>query len=73
MGLSLFAYFHQNPHLVPDGQTIYANADQLFPHFIVFGLPGTMLTKNVSPKTTTPTNTPPTGCPRRKGALRNPG
>ena len=39
MGLSLFAYFHQNPHRVPDGQTIYANADQLFPHFIVFGLP----------------------------------
>ena len=39
MGLSLFAYFQQNPHRVPDGQTIYANADQLFPHFIVFGLP----------------------------------
>ena len=39
MGLSLFAYFHANPHRVPDGQTIYANADQLFPQFIVFGLP----------------------------------
>ena len=39
LGLSLFAYFHANPHRVPDGQTIYANADQLFPHFIVFGLP----------------------------------
>ncbi len=39
LGLSLFAYFHANPHRVPDGQTIYTNADQLFPHFIVFGLP----------------------------------
>ena len=39
MGLSLFAYFQANPHRVPDGQTIYANADQLFPQFIVFGLP----------------------------------
>jgi SSS family solute:Na+ symporter len=39
LGLSLFGYFHANPHRVPDGQTIYDNADQLFPHFIVFGLP----------------------------------
>ncbi len=39
MGLALFGYFQSNPHMIPDGQTIQGNADQLFPRFIVFGLP----------------------------------
>ena len=39
LGLALFGYFQANPHMIPDGQTIQGNADQLFPRFIVFGLP----------------------------------
>jgi SSS family solute:Na+ symporter len=39
LGLALLAYFQTNPHLVPDGQTIYDNADQLFTRFIAVGLP----------------------------------
>ena len=39
IGLALLAYFHAHPEMIPDGQTIRSNADQLFPQFIVFGLP----------------------------------
>jgi SSS family solute:Na+ symporter len=39
VGLALLAYFRLNPHLIPDGQTILGNADQLFPQFIALGLP----------------------------------
>lgn len=39
LGLALLAYFQANPHLVPDGQTIYDNADLLFTRFIAVGLP----------------------------------
>jgi len=39
LGLALLAYFQANAHLVPDGQTIYDNADQLFTRFIAIGLP----------------------------------
>lgn len=39
VGLSLLAYFRLNPHLVPDGQTILGNADQLFTQFIALALP----------------------------------
>jgi SSS family solute:Na+ symporter len=39
LGLALLSYFQANPHLVPDGQTIYGNADQLFTRFIAVGLP----------------------------------
>ena len=39
LGLSLLAYFRANPQMIPDRQTIMDNADQLFPRYIVFGLP----------------------------------
>ncbi|HUT25690.1 MAG TPA: sodium/solute symporter [Sumerlaeia bacterium] len=39
LGFALLAFFRANPHMIPDGQTIEANADQLFPQYIVFGLP----------------------------------
>ena len=39
LGLALLAYFQANPHQVPDGQTIYDNADQMFTRFIAIGLP----------------------------------
>ena len=39
LGFALLAYFQANPHLIPDGQTIYGNADQLFTRFISVGLP----------------------------------
>jgi SSS family solute:Na+ symporter len=39
VGLSLLAYFRMNPHLIPDGQTILSDADQLFPQFIAVALP----------------------------------
>jgi len=39
LGLALLGYFVANPHFLPDGQTIYADADKLFPRFVVFGLP----------------------------------
>jgi SSS family solute:Na+ symporter len=40
LGFALLAFFRANPQMIPDGQTLEANADQLFPQFIVFGLPG---------------------------------
>ena len=39
LGLGLFAFFSSNPHMLPDGQQVYTNADRLFPRFIVMGLP----------------------------------
>jgi len=39
VGLALLAFFRNNPHLLSDGQTIYANADELFPQYIITSLP----------------------------------
>ena len=39
VGLALLAFFKNNPHLLSDGQSIYANADELFPQYIVTSLP----------------------------------
>ena len=39
MGLALLAFFSANPDRMADGQTIYANADKLFPRFVIVGLP----------------------------------
>lgn len=39
LGLALVSYFQTHPHMVPDGQTIQTNADQLLPQYVVFGLP----------------------------------
>jgi SSS family solute:Na+ symporter len=39
MGFALLAYFQANPQFLPDGQTLQKSADQLFPRYIVFGLP----------------------------------
>jgi SSS family solute:Na+ symporter len=42
LGIAVFAYFRARPDLLGDGQTIVANADELFPRFIVVGLPSGM-------------------------------
>jgi SSS family solute:Na+ symporter len=39
VGLALLAYFKQNPHLMSAGASITDDADQLFPRYIVVGLP----------------------------------
>ena len=39
LGLALLAYFQTNPHLIPDGQSLYHDADRLFSRFISVGLP----------------------------------
>jgi len=39
LGIALLAYFRANPHILRDGQTIVANADQLLPQYIVLALP----------------------------------
>jgi len=39
VGLGLLAYFQAFPGLLPHGHTALADADQLFPQFIVIGLP----------------------------------
>ena len=39
LGFALLAYFAANPHELADGTTVRANADELFPRFIVRGLP----------------------------------
>lgn len=39
MGLGLLAFFQAHPELMADGQTVYQNADKLFPRFVVVGLP----------------------------------
>lgn len=39
VGMSLLAYFHTFPHLLPDNQTVLTDSDKLFPQFIITGLP----------------------------------
>lgn len=39
LGFALFAYFREHRYILGDGQTISSHADQLFPQFIVLGLP----------------------------------
>ncbi|MCL5098022.1 MAG: sodium/solute symporter [Candidatus Omnitrophica bacterium] len=39
LGLALFAFFSAHPYLMADGQSVMANADNLFPRFIAIGLP----------------------------------
>jgi SSS family solute:Na+ symporter len=39
LGLGLLAYFSQHPQLLPEGASIYKNADQLLPQFIVRVMP----------------------------------
>lgn len=39
LGLALLAYFRDHRYMLVDGQKIATHADQLFPQFIVFGLP----------------------------------
>lgn len=39
LGLSVMAFYQKNASLIPSGQTLTSAADQLFPHFIVAGLP----------------------------------
>ncbi len=39
LGLSVMAFFQNNPSLIPQGKTLDSAADMLFPHFIVLGLP----------------------------------
>jgi len=39
VGLAIYAYFLANPHLLPDGQTMLSDADEVFPRFIAIGMP----------------------------------
>lgn len=39
VGFALLGYFQANPQLLPEGMTLKANADKIFPHFIAFHLP----------------------------------
>ena len=39
LGLALYAYCRANPAMLPDGQSVTSSGDQLFPQFIVKGLP----------------------------------
>ncbi len=39
VGLALMAYFLARPEMLPSGHSVYENADQLLPIFIVRGLP----------------------------------
>ncbi len=39
MGLALLAFFSARPDRLADGHTVYANADKLFPRFVIVGLP----------------------------------
>jgi SSS family solute:Na+ symporter len=39
VGLALLAYFQTRPQLLPSGKLVFDDADQLFPRFIVVGLP----------------------------------
>jgi solute:Na+ symporter, SSS family len=39
VALALLAYFQTYPQLLPDGQSMLADSDKLFPRFIVVGLP----------------------------------
>ena len=37
LGLALWACLHGNPHLIPHGQTLVSDADEVFPQLIVLG------------------------------------
>ncbi|MCK5863251.1 MAG: Na+:solute symporter, partial [Candidatus Hydrogenedentes bacterium] len=39
LGLALFAFFRENPHMLPDNFQSLKNADTLFPRFIAMALP----------------------------------
>jgi SSS family solute:Na+ symporter len=39
LGLALLAFFRARPHLIPDGPSVFQEADKLFPQYISFGLP----------------------------------
>ncbi len=39
LGLALLAFFSLHPDRLRDGQSLYANADKLFPRFVLVGLP----------------------------------
>ncbi|MEX0643345.1 MAG: hypothetical protein WD468_11620 [Pirellulales bacterium] len=39
VGLAVMAYFLDQPDKLPDRITVFSNADQLFPRFIVIGIP----------------------------------
>lgn len=39
VGMAMIAYFIKNPHFLNDGQSLTGQADQLFPRFILVGLP----------------------------------
>ena len=39
LGLALLAYYQARPDMVPEGSSVSGDADRLFPHFIVNGLP----------------------------------
>jgi SSS family solute:Na+ symporter len=39
VGVAMIAYFIENPHFLNDGQDIISESDQLFPKFILIGLP----------------------------------
>lgn len=39
VGFALLGYFEAHPDLVPDGKSLKADADKMFPHFIAFHLP----------------------------------
>lgn len=39
VGLALLAFFLKNPHYLADNTSVYQQADQLFPRFILVGLP----------------------------------
>lgn len=39
LGLTLLAFFRNNPHVLKDGQSLYNNADQLLPQYIITFLP----------------------------------
>jgi SSS family solute:Na+ symporter len=40
VGLAVLAYFTANPYLLPEGESVATHADNLFPRFILVGLPG---------------------------------
>ena len=39
MGIALFSFFLTHPEFLPDGKTVYQDADKLLPRYVMFGLP----------------------------------
>src|SRR3569833_557907 len=39
LGMAVFAYFKARPEMMSAGQTLATHADQMFPQFVVFGVP----------------------------------